>query len=674
MAENQYFAKKPIKDCVNILLNKVVNWETGLTGSGLLDKIQRSHAYYYGSYNDDFYGLNDHTIAPTGDQGELLKFPVNHYRNIGQHMLNMITAQRPAMQARAINTDYKSLTQTTLANGLLDYYMREKGLENIMKRACEYSVVLSEGWVKMEWDGSAGEAYGYNEDTKTYVYEGDIKYSTLNPLQVVRDVYKSESDDDDWLIVRSYKNKYDLAAKYPELEKELLSIQTKETEYLFRFGSASGDDTDLIPVYEFYHKRTDAMPDGRYIFFASSDAVMVDLPMPYRFIPCFKISPSNYMGTPFGYTTMFDLMPIQEAINMLNSVILSNQNAFGVQNIILPKGADVNLTQLVGGLNIIEYTPGMEKPQALQLTATPGEVFSMLDKLEKTMETISGINQVTRGNPEASLRSGSALALIQAQAIQYASGLQQSYIHLLENIGTATVKMLQDFAQAPRVAAIVGKGNRAYLKEFTGDDLSNINRVVVDAVNPISKTNAGRLQMASDLLQYQMLKSPQDYISVMTTGNLDVAIQGQANEQMLIQGENERIAEGEMVDALAIDSHLEHIKHHKSILFDPDLRKDAMLVQNALAHIEQHIELLKTTSPELLQLLGETPLTPPMPPGQEGMAAGDQMAEVNAPPQTGVEEAQAIAAPSMPQVPADLLLNPEAQQASMGNVEGLPEE
>ena len=47
-------------------------------------------------------------------------------------------------------------------------------------------------------------------------------------------------------------------------------------------------------------------------------------------------------------------------------------------------------------------------------------------------ETVSGVNSVVRGNPEKSIKSGAALATIQAQAIQFMNGLQQSYIFLID--------------------------------------------------------------------------------------------------------------------------------------------------------------------------------------------------------------------------------------------------
>jgi hypothetical protein len=129
------------------------------------------------------------------------------------------------------------------------------------------------------------------------------------------------------------------------------------------------------------------------------------------------------------------------------------------------------------------------------------------------METISGVNSVARGDPGNNLHSGAALALVQAQAVQFASSLQQSYVRLVENVGTSLIKILQRYAKEPRIAAIAGKANKANMREFSSEDLTGINRVIVEIANPLSKTTAGRLEIANQLLQMQMIKNPDQYFT-----------------------------------------------------------------------------------------------------------------------------------------------------------------
>lgn len=1019
--DNIYFANKEAKDTCSILLAKAEHWQQGIKSNGLLDKMRNMWRAYHGAY---YSAVGDgHEVSFSGEQGELTNLPVNHFRNIASHMLNMTTANRPSLEARATSTDYKSLVQTTLANNILEYYLREKRLETVFKRATEYAIVFGSGFIKMEWNATAGDIYDVIEENGQEIplYNGDIEFETISPFDVLVDTSK-DTWKMDWVVVRTWKNKYDLAAKYPEYADQIVGLKTKSEEESMIWGTFNlHEQTDDIAVYEFFHRRTDAVSNGRYILFLTNEIILQDRNLPYRIVPVFRISAGEILGTPHGYSPLYDILPIQEAINTLYSTVLTNQSTFGVQNIWIKRGADISVNNLQGGLNVIE---SLEKPEPINLTQTPKEIFTFIEMLERVAETLSGVNSVTRGNPEASLKSGAALALVQSMALQFMSGLQQSYVQIVEDVGTAVIKFLQDFAESPRLIAIAGKDNRSRMKEFINDDIENISRVVVDMGNPLARclakdtpilmydgsvkmvqdvkigdlvmgpdssprtvenvnsgtemmyeitskdknrnikygcneshiltlkycsddsrydvkrgdiidisisdyldlparqrrllqgfttaiefekkevpvpayilglwlgdgnsnntcltsmddeivsewkeyaesigmevrvsenrqpnksknyfitsgkangradrnplmnhlrgmelidnkhipeiylnntrktrlnllaglidtdgyridetfiftqkserlsndvirlgkslgfrvtskkvkssssklcpnvtgevykitiggntdeiptrlprkqaakkdkardwlnygievtqvgegtyygftlleephfvlgdftvthnTTAGRVQIADNLLQYQLLKSPQQYINVLNTGRLDILTDDIQHELLLIQAENEKIIEGEVPIVTVIDDHQQHIIDHRKVLADPDLRKDPLLVGRAVAHIQEHINQLRTADPDLLVLLKQQPLQPKptegmpspeavmQPPNQGLIGANVNNEEVQMP---GMAEATNL--PNMPTVPADALPNPEIQEQQMGNV------
>ena len=621
MSEKKYFAAREAKKVADRLVDKSTVFYQRFNESGYYNLIRRAYLMYY-NIDPDSYS-DGHYINFTGEQGELVELKVNQYRNIAENMLNMITASRPLIEARAINTDSKSTIQTKLANGLLDYYMREKELEYYLRSACEHSIALGTGWIRMEWDGTAGEIIEYDEELDVPIHEGDVTFEVLSVYDVSYDNTKDDPKKQDWYVVRTFKNKFDLAAKYPEFESDIVKLKTKNElqDNMYAFESFLGtDESDDVPVYEFFHKRTDSMPDGRYLMYLNSEIVLEDIPLPYDDIPIFRISPKNVLGTPFGYTPMFDLLPIQEAFNSLVSTIFTNQHTFGVQNILVPRGANIAIEALEGGLNIIEadVQNGM-RPEALNLTQTPAEIFNFSNTLVQYMETISGMNSVVRGNPEASLRSGSALALIQGNAIQYMSGLAMEYNRLIENVGTALFKMLKRYANTKRVAAIVGEMNRSYLTEFSGEDLSNITRIVVSAGNPLSRTISGRLEMASELLQYQLLKDPRQYFQIIETGRLDHITDEFMKGRILLEGENEQLLAGQVPPVLLLDNHQEHINEHLKLLDDPKLRENPQAVEVVMAHIQEHMQLWQQAPNNLLQIRGIPPFPMEQPPMPEGM-------------------------------------------------------
>jgi hypothetical protein len=673
MSDKIYFASKDAKSCSSALLKKSQTFFNQLSKNAYLDKLKDMWMFYHGIYAT---GTGyEHQITFTGEQGELVAIPINHFRNLARHIYNMITANRPTMEARSINTDYKSLSQTYLANNILDYYMREKQIEDAIHKAAEMAIVLGAGYVKLEWNATSGETYDVDPDTGEFNYEGEIEVTNISPFDVVVDGTKENWSDHEWIMIRSFQNKHNLAAKYPELSEQILNLDTKSDLYRYRINLFSNDETDDIAVYEFYHKKTEAMPDGRYMLFVADDIVLLDTKMVYRQIPVFRLVMSEIIGTPYGYSDMFDVYPLQEAINSLYSSILTNQTANAVQNIWVKPGSDFNVESIVGGMNIVESA---EKPEALQLTATPKEVFDFVIMLEKLGETLSGVNSVTRGNPEASLRSGNALALVQSMSLQYMSGFQKNYVRFIEQMGTALINILKDFAMTPKMFALVGRNNRPLLKEFTGDMINDINRVVVDVGNPLARTTAGRVQMAEQLLQMGLIKNPQQYFMIMNTGKLDPMYEADMSEILLIKKENEFLLEGKQVTAALLDAHRQHIMEHKATASDPELRLNPELISNLYDHIQQHIDFLRTADADLLQLIGETPLNDPanqgqpLPPemmsGVQGQAPGQPpVAPPPAPnvqvlnPMQGGAQMPSANLPNQPEVDSGLLPNPELE-------------
>lgn len=642
--KNGYFAAKDAEDTAGVLMEKVQAWNNSLLANGWMNKLRDSWLAYYGAYFTNAQG-NAHRITFAGEQGEIAQVAVNHLRNLAQHMLNMTTANRPALEARAANTDYKSLAQVNLANGLLDFYMREKRLERYIRSAVESAIVLSAGYVCMEWDANAGKLVDEDEETGLKLYEGDIKFSNLSPFDIMFDLSKEDSGHD-WIVIRGFKNKYDLAAKYPEYADKIVQLSTKDEIMKLSMRAFTQMQTDDIPIYTLYHNKTDSMPEGRQLVFLDDQLILIDQPLPYRKIPVYRITPNEIMGTPFGYASVFDILPLQEVSNTLYTQIFSNQNALGMQNLFVEQGANLNFTNLAGGLNIIE---GAKKPEPLNLLNTSPETFQFLQLIEKSMETISGINAVMRGNPEPNMRSANAMALVQSLAIQFMSGLQQQYVALLEDVGTGLIEILQDYANTERVASIVGKSSRTYLKEFKGADLSEIKRVVVDVANPLARTTAGRIEMAEQLMQMKAEDfTIEQYLQVINTGQLRVMTDDNTREQLLIQEENERLMVGENVRALVIDEHLQHIKAHRAVLNDPDFRKPEYedVQKVVLDHIQDHINFLRQTDPAFLNILGQQSL-PPAP----GEGAPTQEPGPTAPENSVAPE---LAQPPQPTNPADV--------------------
>ena len=592
-----YWASLPAKEIADEILDKTKKYYDYLSLSGRLELYRRSWAYYYRPR------LTGGRMQSGGDNGELTTLSINHYRNLLSHLETMTCQQRAAFEPRATNSDVKSQSQVILAAGLLDYYMREKKLERYLVQGVKESLMYGEAFLRVEWDATSGEEYGETELGAT-IYQGDIKYSNYSPLDCVRDYSKTNPNSDVYYILREFQNKYELAAKYEDLQERILedSGDMLELARTTTINYLALEDSDNIPVYTLIHKPTPALPSGRLCQVLDNGTVLTDGPLPYRDAHVYRIAPDEEVGTIFGYTVGNDLLPMQEGLDVLYSTAMTNQATFGVQNVLVPKGSDLSVSQIAGGLNLMEYDNKSGKPEAMNLTQTPAEIFNFMGQIEKLMETISGVNSVARGNPEASLKSGAALALVQSMAIQFSQNLQRAYAQLIEDSGTGTINILKDFAAVPRVAAIAGKSNRPLMREFVGDDLNAINRVMVNMGNPMTATTAGRTNLAETLLQNELIDNADQYIQVMTTGILTPVIEGKQAQLLLIKGENENLADNKQVRAIITDDHQKHILEHTTVLANPEIRMDPSnpIVAATLAHIQEHMDMMN--NPEVQRL------------------------------------------------------------------------
>jgi hypothetical protein len=183
---------------------------------------------------------------------------------------------------------------------------------------------------------------------------------------------------------------------------------------------------------------------------------------------------------------------------------------------------------------------------------------------------------------------------------------------------------------------IVGKTSKYLMKDFTGKDLQNISRVSCDMGNPLTRTTAGRVELAQNLLQSGLITHADQFLQVINTGSLEPLTEGDQAELMNIRSENEWLSDGKSVQAIITDEHALHINEHKTVLASPEARQNPNLLQVTLDHINQHLNLLRTSDPQLLQMLKQQPLAPQQqaqpqqqgPPPQQAQHAMNNTAQV----------------------------------------------
>jgi hypothetical protein len=608
-----YWAAAPSEEIADKISEMVDIFDRRLRDTGRLRLAQRAIDTYYG-FDPDGKWSRSSAVTFGGEQGEIALLQLNHFRSIVDQRIIMVIGQRPSFEAMANSTAFESTEQVGLAERIFDYHLTKGGLEELSQFAVKNCRLTGEGWMFCGWDPHKGDVYGVDPETGTRIYTGEPSFKVYSMYDVIRDT-SSPYFEREWVILRRFENRWNLMAKYPEKADKIKGVsitdyvKLQDTPYrnMNTLSTLGSQNTDLICVYEMYHAKTPAVPEGRFVLM-TGDIVLYDGPNPYEEIPIYPIVEDVEQDSCFGYSSDWDLIGPQQAINSAISTIVTNHDAFGIQNVIVPLGAGIQPSEIAGGLRILEMNMSAGKPEVLHLTQTGDASYKLIDLLEKTQETISAVNSVARGNPQASLKSGTALAQVQSMALQGNSKLTNAYVRFLESVGTALVRRYQQFATMPHLIDIVGPDKRTAVEVFTGDKLSTIKRITVSLGGPLMRTQSGRMEVASDLAErWPDTVSPAQYLQVLETGRLENITEQPTAEPNYINWENQQLRNGNPVKAIFFEQHELHIKEHLVLMFDPDLRDEMAhpelepIRQNVLQHIQQHQDMLNAINESKVQ-------------------------------------------------------------------------
>lgn len=668
--DENYFANLPLDILGEALMDRTENFYIFLNATGMMNLWRRSFAFFYNS------ARMGGRINPVGKKLELQSISMDDYPNLLRNILVLTTAQIPSMQTLCSNGDEKTLEQNKEGQKILDYEVRANRVNDYLKQCAEDSLWGGEAFIYKGWNPNLGEEVAPDMNTDTMqpimdemgqpktLHTGGWEFENLTCLDVIRDVDVLSYKQCQWVIVRRFQNKWDLVAQYPQFRDAIMRASWALTDKRnSKFGYSAVNHRDLVPTFEFFHDKTMAVPQGRQTLFLDADTILFDGPLAYSKRPLYRCAYAELRNNPFGWTVGFSLLPLAEANNRLTSTLLTNVATFGVTRILNPRGGNISLQALSENLAVIDYTPvGNQgsKPEVLNMSnpidAQTGELLKFVNQ---KMETYAGINNVLRGQIENEEMSGAAMAMQASISLQYNAGFQQSFIKLLEEVGTGMLNDIKAFANAPRQALIVGKMEQGYLKSYTNKDFDGIDRVVVAAGNPLLNTTAGKVNLADQLLQNGMLPQGEagamKYIQVMNEGSLEPETQSLQAKYMQIQSDKEMLMKGQMPLIQIDDDHPLMMQEVAVLNYNPIIRANPQLGNLVRQYVQQHFQLWLQMPPLLAAAMGIQP--PPQQPGMPESPAhtgnAGQMPHAGGPmPMKGPTPAGQVAKPAqMPQKP-----------------------
>ena len=624
-SSSEYYWTKPTSECVADLWDRISEYYNEMRRTGRLALYRNSFTNFYAGW------IYRASMYKSGEMGELTRSFWNHERNILMHIKSKVTQDKVSYKSQVLNSDAKSAQMRELADGLMEYITSSDNykLDRKLDQSVEDTEVFGESAICALWNDTKGAMFmpGQPEMGIPDQHEGDIEYHNITPLDLIINTCIQDRGQVQWKIWRRWMNKYDLAAMYPDQGDTVKDLNDTEATYGTKLVTLIHHDNETIPVFYAFHDDTPAVPGGRFLMFADQSTIFEDSSLAEAgyvdeqgngFIPIWDNIPSTMAGSPFGYTVAFDIIPLQQELNELVSAVTTNNINFATQCVMAPKGSNLHYQNLATGMTFIEWDPKMgpnSKPEALNLLHSAPETYQLIDKLIQNMEVLAGVSALDRGVPDQSITSGQYAALITTNSVIFQAPLQRAYASLCEKVATGTLRILKANMKADRVTQIVGANNLSVAKTWGVQQLSGIDSITVETINPMLQTPAGKMQLADVLMKSGLIKDPQQYIGVYTDGDLPQLYHRQETQLVLVKAENEALLKGQELTPAITDNHVMHILEHTANIDTVEARinpNDPSVVAT-LNHIMAHINMLTTINPILAGIIGDPSLPPGMP-------------------------------------------------------------
>jgi hypothetical protein len=549
----------------------------------------------------------DSSLGFGGENGELIEMHVPVARSDVRKLLSIATRQRLNFKAQAESSDYTTKGSTVIADALAQEYLVSNDLNGLRERALELAIVTGSSFILTQWDAQKQEP----------VFR-------VIPCWMTTYNFNAESFDHlDWFVVHYFVNRYTLAEQYPDKRDDIINFKTDRTAinpWSINFGVLDYSEDDIL-ISEFYHKSTDALPQGRFIKFIG-DMGIEDMENPFldkdgfAEIPVSPVIPETIQPYLLGYPKLCDMLPLQEMTDHQFSVMASIFANLGTPAILNPRGSGMNASNM-SGFKVISFSPQMGdglrgiKPEILELCKLPPNLLDTIDLMQQFQQRISNVSGALQGVLPPGVTAASAIATLSANAVEFIEPLSLSVHKALEATMMRAIVQTSLFMQEERVIQTVGPEDVTATLQFKAEDLKGLKRVNLLTQNPLTLFAGGRQKIAEDYMKMGLIDSPEKYDSVMVYGSVKPIQSKRMTKESLVSFENQEMRAGRYVRALATDDHAYHMSEHAEEFNDPEVRKRPEIIRIIDDHIQMHLELSRTVDVGLYTMIQTGKNIPP---------------------------------------------------------------
>lgn len=301
-------------------------------------------------------------------------------------------------------------------------------------------------------------------------------------------------------------------------------------------GSGAGKGQPLI-VYRLQHDPIEdgelAFPEGLYAVMCG-DILLDAGPLPITdrrtgrkrksiLIRTYRAMP----GSPYGKPAADDLFPLQIQYNQLETLAFMSAMHHAAPTVFLPTTVTLedDLTGQPGATVRYRTMDPSAKPSLEQGSGVHPTVYELLDRIERKMDQLSGLNGVLQGSrPEGGKATAFEVQALQERGMAaFRSPLEES-VDFERELDILLLDIARESMWVPRFQKILGDNGQWEVQQFLGSDLSGNVDIVIEPMSAWPKSpmlQDARLGRATELGVLLPGQDPEVAAKVLAMLNLD---------------------------------------------------------------------------------------------------------------------------------------------------------
>ena len=508
-----------------------------------------------------------------------------------------MSKQRPTFTVVPTTAEQEDVKAAETGEKILEFLWKHLDLSTRLESALLWSRVCAAGFWKIVWDSGAGKKFGIvvdendapvlDKDTEKphkpedfdelpeglkakTIATGDIHVEVVSPFEIYPDPLAKTLDECEWLIQVSIQSKDYVKQRYNVDMQPDANITPGTPEVRLPIQVESGQTYKGIKVFEYWERPSSDKPQGRHCVWAK-EKILDDGPNPYKHLPYVMFRSIPVPGRFWGSSITEQLRGPQTELNKVKSQIVESGQRMGNPAILIAATSNTKVSGVPGEEIKYDDASMNSRPEYLRPPDMPAYVIEEINRIESSMQEISGQHEVSQAQVPPGVKAASAINLLQeADDTRLGPAIAEMEV-MLGKAATMALEIVAQYWTDERIVMIAGENHKLDAMQFKGAALKENTQVECQTGSMLPQSKAARQAAIQDFLglafQYEGQQPMNPRFLAKTLKDLDAgalakfygdvdADEGQINR------ENQELAHGQVVKINVYDNQKLHIEGH----------------------------------------------------------------------------------------------------------------